>query len=125
MGTAGRGRVLEFWLLGPDVVVEPGEKLADTRAAEADTRQRNHDSSSSSSSILVCVCCLTLAVVHAVDGVVVGGGPGLVEGGAAVAEGGVWRIIVVYAGVPGVGVVGLLHLDWKPHRRRAVTLTHI
>lgn len=34
MGTAGRGRVLEFWLLGPDVVVEPGEKLADTRAAE-------------------------------------------------------------------------------------------
>lgn len=34
MGTVGRGRVLELWLLGPDVVVEPGEKLADTRAAE-------------------------------------------------------------------------------------------
>ena len=33
MGTAGRGSVLELWLLGPDVVVEPGEKLADTRAA--------------------------------------------------------------------------------------------
>lgn len=33
MGTVGRGRVLELWLLGPDVVVEPGEKLADTRAA--------------------------------------------------------------------------------------------
>lgn len=32
MGTAGRGRVLELWLLGPDVVVEPGEKLAETRA---------------------------------------------------------------------------------------------
>ena len=34
MGTVGRGKVLELWLLGPDVVVEPGEKLADTRAAE-------------------------------------------------------------------------------------------
>lgn len=34
MGTAGLGSVLELWLLGPDVVVEPGEKLAETRAAE-------------------------------------------------------------------------------------------
>lgn len=34
MGTAGRGSVLELWLLGPDVVVELGEKLAETRAAE-------------------------------------------------------------------------------------------
>lgn len=34
MGTVGLGRVLELWLLGPDVVVEPGEKLADTRAAK-------------------------------------------------------------------------------------------
>lgn len=38
MGTAGRGSVLELWLLGPDVVVEPGEKLADTRAAEEDKK---------------------------------------------------------------------------------------
>lgn len=37
MGTVVLGRVLELWLLGPDVVVEPGEKLADTRAA---TRER-------------------------------------------------------------------------------------
>lgn len=29
----GLGSVLELWLLGPDVVVEPGEKLAETRAA--------------------------------------------------------------------------------------------
>lgn len=36
MGTAGLGSVLELWLLGPDVVVEPGEKLAETRAAEED-----------------------------------------------------------------------------------------
>lgn len=36
MGTAGLGRVLEVWLLGPEVVVvEPGEKLAETRAVEA------------------------------------------------------------------------------------------
>lgn len=34
MGTVGLGKVLELWLLGPDVVVEPGEKLADTRAAK-------------------------------------------------------------------------------------------
>lgn len=34
MGTVRRGRVLELWLLGPDVVVEPGEKLADTKAAK-------------------------------------------------------------------------------------------
>lgn len=34
MGTVGLGRVLELWLLGPDVVVEPGEKVAETRAAE-------------------------------------------------------------------------------------------
>lgn len=34
MGTVGLGRVLELWLLGPDVVVDPGEKLADTRATE-------------------------------------------------------------------------------------------
>lgn len=37
MGTAGRGSVLEFWLLGPDVVVELGEKLAETSAADTHT----------------------------------------------------------------------------------------
>lgn len=60
---------------------------------------------------------LTLAVVDAVDAVVVGGGPGLVVGGACVAEGGVRRIVVVDAGVPAVGVVGLLHLDCKDRCR--------
>lgn len=69
MGTVGRGRVLELWLLGPDVVVEPGEKLADTRAAEksgkgkmltyCDTKERGSKKR----------MCLTLAVV--VNGVVV------------------------------------------------------
>lgn len=68
--------------------------------------------------------CLTLAVVDAVNSVVVRGGPGLVEGGACVAEGGVWRIVVVDTGVPGVGMIRLLHLDWEAHRRTAVTLTH-
>lgn len=59
----------------------------------------------------MCVCVLTLAVVKAVDCVVVGGGPRLIEGGACVAEGGVWRVTVVHAGVPGVGVVRLLNFD--------------
>lgn len=39
MGTVGLGRVLELWLLGPDVVVEPGEKLADTRAAKKEKKR--------------------------------------------------------------------------------------
>lgn len=39
MGTVGLGKVLELWLLGPDVVVEPGEKLADTRAAKEDYKE--------------------------------------------------------------------------------------
>lgn len=56
---------------------------------------------------------LTLAVVEAVEGVVIGGGPRLVEGGACVAEGGVGRVTVVHTGVPGVGVVRLLNLHWK------------
>lgn len=68
---------------------------------------------------------LTLAVVDAVDGVVVGGGPRLVEGGACVAEGGAWRIVVVYTGVPGVGVVRLLHLHWEPHTPTPVGLADI
>lgn len=68
--------------------------------------------------------CLTLAVVDAVNSVVVRGGPGLVEGGACVAEGRVWRIVVVDTGVPGVGMIRLLHLDWEAHRRTAVTPTH-
>lgn len=46
MGTAGLGRVLELWLLGPDVVVEPGEKLADTRAAERRARRGRSSSHS-------------------------------------------------------------------------------
>lgn len=46
MGTAGRGSVLELWLLGPDVVVEPGEKLADTRAAEEDKERPEEDAGS-------------------------------------------------------------------------------
>lgn len=37
MGTVGLGNVLELWLLGPEVVVEAGEKLADTRAAKRES----------------------------------------------------------------------------------------
>lgn len=40
MGIVGLGRVLELWLLGPDVVVEPGEKLADTRAAKREREKK-------------------------------------------------------------------------------------
>lgn len=40
MGTVGLGRVLELWLLGPDVVVEPGEKLADTKASDKKRKKR-------------------------------------------------------------------------------------
>lgn len=65
--------------------------------------------------LIVCICVLTLAVVKAVDGVVVGGGPRLVEGGACVAEGGVGRVTVVHTGVPGVGVVRFLNLHWNTH----------
>lgn len=48
---------------------------------------------------------LTLAVVQAVDGVVVGGGPGLVESRTRVAEGRVCGVTVVHTGVPAVGMV--------------------
>lgn len=41
MGTVGLGRVLELWLLGPDVVVEPGEKLADTKASEKEKEEKD------------------------------------------------------------------------------------
>lgn len=41
MGTVGLGKVLELWLLGPDVVVEPGEKLADTNAKQKETDSKN------------------------------------------------------------------------------------
>lgn len=44
MGTVGLGRVLELWLLGPDVVVEPGEKVAETRAAEHQRGERDDKS---------------------------------------------------------------------------------
>lgn len=52
-----------------------------------------------------CVCLLTLAVVEAVDGVIIRGRPRLVESGARVTEGRVWRMTVVHTGVPGVRVV--------------------
>lgn len=58
---------------------------------------------------------LTLAVVEAVDGVIVWGCPWLVEGGACVAEGGVLRVTVVHTGIPGVGVVRLLNLHCNTH----------
>lgn len=63
----------------------------------------------------VCVCAPTLAVVQVVDGVVVGCGPRLVESGACVAEGGVWRVTVVYTRIPGMGVVRLLNLHCITH----------
>ena len=49
---------------------------------------------------------LTFAVVNGVDGVVVGGGPALVEGRVGVEHsGGVLGVTVVHTGVPGVRVV--------------------
>lgn len=71
MGTEGRGSVLELWLLGPDVVVEPGEKLAETRAAETE-RDAQHDKRAKICSCSGGLTVLTFAVVQAVDGVVVG-----------------------------------------------------
>ena len=53
---------------------------------------------------------ITFAVVQAADGVVVGGGPALVEGGACVTEGGVGGVAKGQTGIPGVGVVRLLDL---------------
>lgn len=72
MGTVGLGKVLELWLLGPDVVVEPGEKLADTRAAKEDYKEEIKPHRQMSLSCHgVSVCALTLAVVEAVDGVII------------------------------------------------------
>ncbi len=40
MGGAARGSVLEPWLVMPDVVVDPGEKLVQTTARENRGKER-------------------------------------------------------------------------------------
>lgn len=42
MGGAARGSVLEPWLVMPDVVVDPGEKLVQTKAKEKRVENREN-----------------------------------------------------------------------------------